>query len=71
MLAGGFTALNLLKDRGVPLEEQGFTWRKLMQPPLFLASCRTGRICLDTIVQRCRDKAVAKKSFRKLPKGLT
>jgi hypothetical protein len=26
-------ALNLLKDKGVPLERQGFTWKELVQPP--------------------------------------
>ena len=26
-------ALNLLKDKGVPLERQRFTWRELVQPP--------------------------------------
>src|SRR5215213_6875597 len=26
-------ALNLLKDTGVPLEKQRFTWRELVQPP--------------------------------------
>jgi len=26
-------ALNLLKDRGTPLERQRFTWRELVQPP--------------------------------------
>jgi hypothetical protein len=26
-------ALNLLKDTGVPLEQQRFTWRELVQPP--------------------------------------
>src|SRR5436190_18188508 len=25
--------MNLLKDRGVPLEKQQFTWRELVQPP--------------------------------------
>ena len=26
-------AINLLKDHGVPLEKQRFTWRDLVQPP--------------------------------------
>nr|MDQ3831562.1 hypothetical protein [Candidatus Tectomicrobia bacterium] len=26
-------ALNLLKDKGVPLEKQRFTWKELVQPP--------------------------------------
>jgi hypothetical protein len=26
-------ALDLLKDRGVPLEQQRFTWKELVQPP--------------------------------------
>jgi hypothetical protein len=26
-------ALHLLKDKGVPLEQQGFTWKELVQPP--------------------------------------
>src|SRR5205809_1475914 len=27
-------AINLLKDRGTPLEKQTFTWRDLVQPPI-------------------------------------
>jgi hypothetical protein len=26
-------ALDLLKDKGVPLEQQRFTWKELVQPP--------------------------------------
>ena len=26
-------ALNLLKDRGTPLDRQRFTWKELVQPP--------------------------------------
>ena len=26
-------ALDLFKDRGVPLEQQRFTWKELVQPP--------------------------------------
>ena len=26
-------AVNLLKDKGIPLEKQRFTWRELVQPP--------------------------------------
>ena len=26
-------ALNLLKDKGVPLANQRFTWKELVQPP--------------------------------------
>src|SRR5215213_6357491 len=26
-------ALNLLKDKGTPLEQQRFTWKELVQPP--------------------------------------
>jgi hypothetical protein len=30
---GGYMALNLLKDQGVPLAKQHFTWKELVQPP--------------------------------------
>ena len=41
-------AINLLRDRGVPLEQQRFTWRELVQAPYSKLTTTPSRGCASS-----------------------